>query len=183
MVWAWHEHVMNSQTARRQPQRRLVLLIDEVEAHLHPRWQRVIVPGIMAAIQELSISLTPQLHLATHSPLVMASAEPIFQEKEDDLHHLKLDEKNRVILEELPFVRRGTAEGWLLSDVFALPSTRSVEGAKAISDARKLQLMDEDEVKPEDVKAVHERLVKALAPDDTFWPKWTYFAEQKGGVK
>jgi hypothetical protein len=32
----------------------------------------------------------------------------------------------------------------------------------------------------EKVQEVHERLVKYLAPDDTFWPRWTYFAKQHG---
>ncbi|MBI1915058.1 MAG: ATP-binding protein [Planctomycetes bacterium] len=179
MVWAWHEHLMHSETVRRQPQRRLVLLIDEVEAHLHPHWQRVIVPGLMEAIQELSSALTPQIHLATHSPMVMASAEPLFDEETDDLHHLKLVGKN-VVLEKLPFIRRGTADRWLMSDVFELPLARSVEAERAIKDAKALQELDSDEVDPEVVAEVHERLVKYLASDDTFWPRWTFFAEKHG---
>jgi hypothetical protein len=179
MVWAWHEHLLHSEIIRRQPQRRLVLLIDEVEAHLHPRWQRVIVPGLMAAIKELSAALTPQIHLATHSPMVMASAEPIFEEETDNLHHLKLVGEN-VILEGLPFVRRGTADRWLMSDVFALPLARSVPAEQAIADAKALQQRDSDKVDPKEVSEVNERLVKYLASDDTFWPRWTFFAEQHG---
>jgi hypothetical protein len=179
MVWAWHEHLMHSETVRRQPQRRLVLLIDEVEAHLHPRWQRVIVPGLMQAIQELSSVLTPQIHLATHSPMVMASSEPLFDEETDNLHHLKLVGKN-VVLAELPFIRRGTADRWLMSDVFELPFARSVEAEKVIKDAKTLQELDSNLVDPDSVKEVHERLVKYLASDDTFWPRWTFFAEKHG---
>jgi hypothetical protein len=159
----------------------MVLIIDEVEAHLHPRWQRVIVPGLMDAIRELSSALTPQIHLATHSPLVMASAEPIFNEETDDLHHLKLEGKG-VTLEELPFIRRGTADRWLVSDVFALPSARSVEAELAIKDAKKLQDLDERQIHGDAVQEIHERLVRYLAQDDTFWPRWTFFAE-KHGVK
>ncbi len=179
MVWAWQEHLMHSETVRRQPQRRLVLLIDEVEAHLHPHWQRVIVPGLMEAIQELSSTLTPQIHLATHSPMVMASAEPLFDEETDDLHHLKLVGKN-VQLEKLPFIRRGTADRWLMSDVFELAFARSVEAERAIKDAKTLQEMDSAPVEKETVEEVHGRLVKYLAADDTFWPRWTFFAEQQG---
>lgn len=179
MVWAWHEHLMHSETVRRQPQRRLVLLIDEAEAHLHPHWQRVIVPGLMESICELSSALTPQLHLATHSPMVMASAEPLFDEETDDLHHLKLVGKD-VRLQELPFVRRGTADRWLMSDVFEMAFARSVEAERAIKDAKILQELKKDQVDPNAVREVHERLVKYLAPDDTFWPRWTFFAEQHG---
>ena len=133
----------------------------------------------MAAIEELSVGLTPQLHIATHSPMVMASAEPLFNEATDDLHHLKLDGK-LVILEELPFIRRGTADKWLMSDVFALPLARSVPGEKAIEAAKALQQLDTNEVNSDVVREIHERLVKFLASDDAFWPRWTYFAEQHG---
>lgn len=179
MVWAWHEHLMHSEVTRKPPQRRLVLLIDEVEAHLHPRWQRVIVPGLMAAIKELSTALTPQVHLATHSPMVMASAEPLFEEKSDKLHHLKLINQN-VVLEELPFIRRGTVDKWLMSEVFNLPFARSVPGEKAIEDAKRIQLLVPEKVSAEEVKEINARLIKLLAPDDTFWPRWTFFAEQHG---
>jgi hypothetical protein len=179
MVWAWHEHLMHSEMIRRQPQRRLVLLFDEVEAHLHPRWQRVIVPGLMEAIRELSSALTPQIHLATHSPMVMASAEPLFDEEMDDLHHLKLVGED-VQLEELPFIRRGTADRWLMSDVFQLALARSVEAEKAIKEAKALHDMEHGKIDPAVVEAVHERLVKFLPADDTFWPRWTFFAERYG---
>jgi hypothetical protein len=179
MVWAWHEHLRHSEIVRRQPQRRLVLLIDEVEAHLHPRWQRLIVPGLMEAIQELSSALTPQVHLATHSPMVMASAEPLFNDELDNLHHLKLV-GNNVALDELPFIRRGTADRWLMSDVFELPLARSVDAERAIRDAKTLQDLRGKEVDPTEVADVHSRLVRYLASDDTFWPRWTFFAEQHG---
>jgi hypothetical protein len=83
-------------------------------------------------------------------------------------------------LEELPFIRRGTADRWLMSDVFALPSARSVEAELAIKDAKALQDLPEDKVDGEVVKETHERLVKYLAQDDTFWPRWTFFAEKYG---
>jgi len=31
-----------------------------------------------------------------------------------------------------------------------------------------------------EVQAVHDRLVRYLGDHDTFWPIWTYFAEQHG---
>src|SRR5260370_1524038 len=99
----------------------------------------------MDAIQQLSWELTPQIHLATNSPMVMASAEPLFNEETDELHHLKLSGKN-VVLEELPFMRRGTADRWLMSDVFELPLARSVDAERAIKDAKTLQEMDSDKV-------------------------------------
>src|SRR5207244_4451515 len=105
--------------------RRLVFLIDEAEAHLHPRWQRVIVPALQKVISILSEEITPQVHLATHSPLVMASTETIFEINRDDLHHLKWSDAD-VKMEELLYVRRGTVDQWLISDVFELRQARSL---------------------------------------------------------
>jgi len=36
LVWAWQEHLVSSSIIRREPQRYLVLIVDEVEAHLIP---------------------------------------------------------------------------------------------------------------------------------------------------
>jgi hypothetical protein len=68
LVWAWFEHVALSDLIRRNPERRIIFLIDEVEAHLHPRWQRVIVPALLKVVGKLASSAGPQLHIATHSP-------------------------------------------------------------------------------------------------------------------
>ena len=46
-----------------------VVLIDELDLHLHPRWQRVALPRLRAAFPRL------QLVLTTHSPQVLSSAE------------------------------------------------------------------------------------------------------------
>ncbi|PID55631.1 hypothetical protein CSB45_15060 [candidate division KSB3 bacterium] len=40
IVWAWEEHKTQSKLIRKPPQRRMVILVDEIEAHLHPQWQR-----------------------------------------------------------------------------------------------------------------------------------------------
>ncbi len=45
LVWAWEEHKAQSELIREPPQRKMGFLVDEVEAHLHPQWQRVIVPA------------------------------------------------------------------------------------------------------------------------------------------
>jgi hypothetical protein len=175
LVWAWQEHLANSEITRRRPQRRIVLIVDEIEAHLHPRWQRTIVPALIDVVSQLEVSVTPQLHIATHSPMIMASAETIFDEDGDDLHHLKLERQN-VILEELPFIKRGRADLWLMSDVFGLGQPRSLPAEHAINEAKHLQLSNNPS--PEAVREVNARLLRYLAPDDEFWPRWRFFAEK-----
>ena len=46
-----------------------VVLIDELDLHLHPRWQRVALPCLRSAFPRL------QLVVTTHSPQVLSSAE------------------------------------------------------------------------------------------------------------
>jgi predicted ATP-binding protein involved in virulence len=46
-----------------------VVLIDEIDLHLHPRWQRVALAGLRKAFPRL------QLIVSTHSPQVLSSAE------------------------------------------------------------------------------------------------------------
>ena len=77
LVWTWFEHIRNASAARRPTQKAIVLLVDEVEAHLHPRWQRMIVPAMVKVVEQLAPDVVVQVHLATHSPMVMASAETI----------------------------------------------------------------------------------------------------------
>jgi hypothetical protein len=152
-------------------------MIDEVEAHLHPRWQRVLVPALMNVVGKLSSEVSPQLHLATHSPIIMASAEVVFDGAHDDLHHLRLD-GDKVVLEKLPFVKRGRVDVWLNSEVFGLKHARSLEGEKAIEEAQRLQLSSA--ANRESIQNTHKRLVRYLAQDDEFWPRWRFFAKQHG---
>jgi hypothetical protein len=177
LVWAWHEHVALSSLARREPQRRLTLIIDEIEAHLHPRWQRVIVPAVVDAASTLSEDAASQVHLATHSPMVLASAESLFDVGKDALHHLRMLNDD-VVLEHLPFVKRGRVDLWLMSPAFGLGQARSLEAERAIADA--IELQREDTPSPDAVKHVDARLSACLASDDSFWPRWRHFALSHG---
>jgi predicted ATP-binding protein involved in virulence len=47
-----------------------VVMIDEVELHLHPKWQRQVVPGLVRAFPNCQFVLT------THSPQVLGSVRP-----------------------------------------------------------------------------------------------------------
>ena len=180
LVWTWNEHLANSNLIRHEALMQLAFVIDEVEAHLHPFWQRVIVPALMEAVSQLAPDVTLQIHIATHSPMVMAAAETVFDPQTDALHHLKLD-GSTVVMERIPFVKRGRADLWLMSDVFGLRQPRSVEAEEAIEAAKALQL--EDEPGAAQVREAHAKLVRFLAPDDDFWPRWRYFALQHGVEK
>jgi len=178
IVWAWNEHVIASELTHAKLQRRMVVLVDEMEAHLHPRWQRAVLPALMTIGEMLSADLEAQFIVATHSPLVMASAEPVFNDDSDALIHLDLNERGEVNLSKVEFVSFGDVSSWLTSPVFELKHARSSEAELAIEEAKALQLSSDASA-----DAVHEvsaRLIKYLAQDDKFWPRWIYFAEKFG---
>ena len=182
IVWAYEEHKIQSKLIRREPQKRMVILVDELEAHLHPQWQRAILPALLDVRDDLASDLQVQIMVATHSPLVMASVEPRFDQRVDKLFSLELVKSdllgNEVQIEELPFIRQGVVDSWLMSDVFKLRHARSLEAEKAIEAAKVLQLSDNPN--SEDVARVSHDLARYLSEDDRFWPRWVYFAEQHG---
>lgn len=177
LVWGWNEHVVTSKLMRKSPEPNIALLIDEVELHLHPLWQRAIVPALMDVTSILDKEAQTQMIFTTHSPLVLASLETSFAQERDNLLHLYLN-NDEVQLEDIPFVKRGRVDLWLMSDIFGLQQPRSKIAEEAIEEAKQLQLTTEP--RPEDVKRVSDKLMKVLAQDDEFWPRWTYFAEQRG---
>ena len=182
IVWAYEEHKIQSKLIRIEPQKRMVILVDELEAHLHPQWQRAILPALLDVRDDLASDLQVQIMVATHSPLVMASVEPRFDQRVDKLFSLELVKSdllgNEVQIEELPFIRQGVVDYWLMSDVFKLLHSRSLEAEKAIEAAKVLQLSDNPN--SEDVARVSHDLARYLSEDDRFWPRWVYFAEQHG---
>lgn len=179
IVWAWNEHKENCKLKGIDPDSRIVVIVDELEAHLHPKWQRTILPALIEIQQLLADELEIQFIIATHSPLVMASIEPVFNEESDSLFQLKLNSDNAdAFLLEENFIKYGQVNSWLTSPVFNMGQARSTEAENAINHAKNLQL--EDNPIDDDVKRIHELLLQVLSQTDSFWPRWLYFAEQHG---
>ena len=53
LVWAWQGHKNAARLARQEPERRLVVLFDEPETHLHPQWQRRLLPALRKVTEAL----------------------------------------------------------------------------------------------------------------------------------
>jgi hypothetical protein len=178
LVWAWNEHQIYSELAKKPPQRNMVIMVDEIEAHLHPRWQRSILPALLDVTKVLSHGITPHLIVATHSPLILASIESDFSEDEDALFHLSLKDGKSVEFKEIPFLKYGTVDAWLTSEIFALKQARSREGEFAMEQAR--TLLASSSADPDRIRPVHAQLASALPAEDPFWPRWLHFLEVKG---
>jgi hypothetical protein len=174
LVWAWHEHRVAAQLLDREPDDRFVILFDEPETHLHPRWQRTIVPSVIAAIDVLrgDNATPPQLLIATHAPLVLASVEPLFSPALDELFHLRVAD-GKVILDTGGWATQGDVSEWLLSDVFGLDQARSLEAERAIEAAEAFMRGEKHLPKGLGTKqAIHKELQRLLPANDQFWPRW-----------
>jgi hypothetical protein len=178
VIWTWVEHLASAETRGEAPAKEIIFLIDEIEAHLHPQWQRRIVPALLKVMDALTgkHGSKVQLIAATHSPLVLASVEPTFDVEQDAWFDLDL-ERHQAVLRNRPFVRHGEVGNWLVSEAFDLKEPRSLEGEEAIAAAQ--AVLDADAPSPKAINEADHGLRKAGLPDiDPFWVRWGYFMEK-----
>ena len=94
-----------------------VILIDEVESHLHPAWQRQICEWLKERFPKV------QFFVTSHSPLIVQAADP------NGIFVLPLPGEKRAARQldagECERIRLGKAEKVLLGEAFGLQSTRS----------------------------------------------------------
>jgi hypothetical protein len=178
LVWAWQEHQHATRLLRRPVANKMIFLVDEIEAHLHPRWQRLIVPALLIVMDCLADDVEVQLITTTHAPLVLASVEPVFDEARDKLIRLCLD-GHEVQVEDVEWAKQGDVVNWLVSDAFGLRQARSKEAERAI-EAAEAWMRGDVSALPSDLatrEAIHEELRRVLAGNDEFWPRWIVSAE------
>ena len=185
LVWSWSKHVSAADQLGLDRARRVILLFDEVDAHLHPRWQRTILPAILEVMNSLATdedAIPVQILAATHSPLVLASVEPHFDEDRDRLFHLDIRDRH-VHLDEVRWAKQGDALNWLVSDIFGLRQGRSLEAERAI-EAAKAFMDREGKTSAEAVAkrdSIHQELQRVLPGHDPFWPRWVVWVEHHQG--
>ncbi len=183
LVWCWSEHQQAAKLLDEPTTNQAVFLVDEVESHLHPQWQRTVVPALLKVMQSLIVGAEVQLLAVTHSPLVMASVEPEFDPNRDawfdlDLVATQPQVPATVALTQRPFVRLGEVGRWLVSDAFDLASTRSIQAEQALKEAA--YLLAQAEVDHERAKALDARLRGLLGDTDPFWIRWRFVGEKQG---
>lgn len=183
LVWSWQEHVKAAKLIEEETTRQVVFLIDEIEAHLHPRWQRAIVSALLDVTQALARDAQVQLIVATHSPLVMTSAEPRFDAKRDAWFDLDLSPGSQANVHEVhltqrPFERLGDVSRWLVSEAFDLPSARSREGEQLIAQAE--ELATDRRATAARAQALTKELEGVLGGTDPFWLRWRMAGARRG---
>lgn len=103
-------------------QQRAIVLIDEIDAHMHPEWQRLLVPEIREVFPSV------QLIATTHSPLIVPSL------RKGEVISLRRDPKTRHIQVEIPdYDLQGfRVDQVLTSPFFRLPTSLSPDKAEKL---------------------------------------------------
>lgn len=179
LVWAWYEHMKAVKLTDANPAKQMIFLFDEVEAHLHPQWQRSLLPALINVTGLLERSIQTQIIATTHSPLALASLEQYFDENQDKLFLFDTETKpektkREVSLREIPWVKQGDIVAWLTSDSFGLKKARSKESEQIIEFAEALMRGDLDNlpVHLNTKEQIHHKLQQTLPGHDPFWPRW-----------
>ena len=105
----------------------LILLLDEPESHLHPAWQRQLIP----AAQELFPNA--QIFAATHSPFVISSVNSGW------IHVLRMDDKGVVKADEPIPCSKGDSYLDVVEDVLGLKQWYDPETEGLLAEFRSLK--------------------------------------------
>ncbi|NJK43781.1 MAG: ATP-binding protein [Pleurocapsa sp. SU_196_0] len=179
LVWTWQEHLRACEITGESPAKSIVVLIDELEEHLHPRWQRVILPALLETVQALTkqYKLDVQIIATTHSPMVMASLEPLFDPEKDAWFDLNLVD-GKVTLEKMASYRQGDANAWLQSAAFDLSGTGSIQVDEAKDRAAKA--LEGSRLTKKKFLELDRELRSLLTDTDEFWIRWRFVGQKKG---
>ena len=93
---------------------KFVVLIDEIENHLHAAMQRSILPDLIKAFPNV------QFIVSTHSPLIVASV------KDSKIYAFRYNEDNRVYSEKLDLVNKARSASEILNEVLGVPFTMPI---------------------------------------------------------
>lgn len=94
-----------------------IVLIDEIDLHLHPQWQRVIIRSLKEAFPKL------QFVVSSHSPMTVAGLDAAGAE----VALLEARGEAVTIRTDLPSIRGWRADQILTSVLFDLPTSRDID--------------------------------------------------------
>jgi len=141
-----------------------IVLIDEIDTHLHPRWQREIGPNLCRVFPELQFIVT------THSPFIAQTARP------GGLFVLERRDDTVAVTRPLSSVQGMRADQILTSPLFDLLSTRDIETERDLRRREALTLIPSPtDAERAELAALKKKLASLLRPPgDTFAESETY---------
>ncbi len=108
-----------------------VLLIDEIDGHLHPKWQRQVLPALKAAFPDV------QIIVSTHSPFVISSCDRAV------VHVLELAEDGVATARPPMQAPVGMSLEATIKDVFGVESRFGVQTERDLAEWNALQKRSE----------------------------------------
>lgn len=130
-----------------------IVLIDEIELHLHPQWQRDILPLLMENFPNVQFIVT------THSPQVISSVNS------KSIRTLTLDENEETLVGLVDYQTDGATSSEVLNRLMNVSLRR--ERAQSALLLKELQKLTADITSSnEDVLAIYNELVKMNPNDD-----------------
>jgi predicted ATP-binding protein involved in virulence len=118
-----------------------VVIIDELDIHLHPAWQRSIVPALKKAFPKV------QFIAASHSPQIIGSLKPeeVIVLNDGDPSHPRVTyglDSSRILEEVMDVAQREPEIEALLSELFSTLEDNDLEKAKLLLEALKTKAPD-----------------------------------------
>lgn len=179
LTWAWVEHKRASQVLGKPTTKSIILLIDEVECHLHPKWQRTMLPSLLQTViglGEQNDTVQVQVIATTHAPLVLASLETVFDRTKDRWFDFDVDKKH-VTLTSRDFIVQGAVGNWLTSKAFDLRVDCSKERENVYV---KLQHFMQGNPTKKAALELERELGAVLSDIDPLWVRWRTFGRSRG---
>ena len=132
-----------------------IILIDEPELSLHPKWQQQIIKVYQ------SIGKNNQIIVATHSPHILGSVPS------ENIIILSKNEENKIVPitgEEL-YSSYGQTSDRILEDIMGMKSARNIEVQNLLDDVR--NLVSENRYKTDEFKEKYNELENILGNSDS----------------
>ena len=127
-----------------------ILIVDEIDAHLHPSWQRRIIPTLTRHFPNL------QIFCSTHSPLMLAGL------KQGQVHLLQRDDTGKVTVSKNDADIAGWSADEILRNLLGVADPTDLETVGRLE--RLQQLRDKEELSAEEAQEL-EKLRYAVRGD------------------
>lgn len=133
-----------------------IVLIDEVDLHLHPKWQQTVLPDLMRTFPNTQFIVT------THSPQTLTTIT------EDHIIHLKR-ENGDIQAYSAPVSSLGAESGRLLESIMEVSERPPIDGNPFLQKLNEFFILIQESYFDEEKLAMAKKLLaelKLLSPDD-----------------
>ena len=102
--------------------REILLFLDEIEVHLHPAWQRKVLPVVQKLFKN------SQIFVSTHSPFVVNSVDDAW------VYKLKVDDEGKAKVESIEGSEDARSYRYVLRNTFDIENEFGIEIEKRLAD-------------------------------------------------